>query len=392
MYNFETARKISYDRNQAFWGCKDQYFFNKADCLRYATSQKTLDVKFHFFDESYSSLDWSREPSETLDQLYAERARQIRDKYDYVMLCYSGGSDTANILDTFLENNIRLDEIVLYYPTSIIDKFQDKFDYDRDNPKNHLFEYLLAALPKLQEVSARYPNIKINVFDYVSEAIENYNNIFTMFSGGNIASPVMIGHYQVIKRLREVSENQNACVVTGHCKPKLFYNKAERKYGNFFADAITFGRFDPAVINDFMPNIELFYHSKDFPQLVQKQCYVLKHVLDQMIDPETLTMKDKSLYIDKGKTIEFLTNEEFYKRILYKNWNGTVWQVSKTLNLFHMEQSDWFHNSTITDQRQKDYYEGQLLEVLNGIHKFFVESIDGRPSKFKTFISSVNWF
>jgi len=51
--------------------------------------------------------------SESLDFLYALRARQLREKYDYLVLYFSGGADSTNILKTFIDNNIFLDEIVM---------------------------------------------------------------------------------------------------------------------------------------------------------------------------------------------------------------------------------------------------------------------------------------
>jgi hypothetical protein len=41
-----------------------------------------------------------------LKTLYKERAQQLRDNYDELILYYSGGSDSHNILHTFLQNNI----------------------------------------------------------------------------------------------------------------------------------------------------------------------------------------------------------------------------------------------------------------------------------------------
>jgi hypothetical protein len=48
--------------------------------------------------------------------LYKERAQQLRDSYDYLILAYSGGSDSDNMLKTFLYNNIKIDEIWSDFP------------------------------------------------------------------------------------------------------------------------------------------------------------------------------------------------------------------------------------------------------------------------------------
>ena len=69
------------------------------------------DVKYHFHDDFFSSFNWYQEPPQSIEYLYAERARQLRANYDYIILLYSGGADSHNILQTFVDNNIFLDEI-----------------------------------------------------------------------------------------------------------------------------------------------------------------------------------------------------------------------------------------------------------------------------------------
>ena len=61
-----------------------------------------LPIKWHFNDEVFSSLDWTVEPTETLAELYKKRCEQLREKYDYLVLYYSGGADSDNILNHFI--------------------------------------------------------------------------------------------------------------------------------------------------------------------------------------------------------------------------------------------------------------------------------------------------
>jgi hypothetical protein len=61
----------------------------------------------------FDKLDWSKEPTKSLKNLYKERAEQIRSLYNYIILYFSGGSDSITVLNTFLDNNILIDEIVI---------------------------------------------------------------------------------------------------------------------------------------------------------------------------------------------------------------------------------------------------------------------------------------
>jgi hypothetical protein len=47
-----------------------------------------------------------------LEYYYKQQALRLREKYDYLVLAYSGGADSTCILETFVHNNIKLDKIV----------------------------------------------------------------------------------------------------------------------------------------------------------------------------------------------------------------------------------------------------------------------------------------
>ena len=63
-----------------------------------------LPMTWHFHDDVFAKVKPTGQIS--LKELYKERALQLREKYDYLILNYSGGSDSWTILNTFLENNI----------------------------------------------------------------------------------------------------------------------------------------------------------------------------------------------------------------------------------------------------------------------------------------------
>jgi asparagine synthetase B (glutamine-hydrolysing) len=71
--------------------------------LREAYEQVTHvnQIKFNFHDDWFMRMNTSVEPTQSLDELYRQRVQQIRKKYDYVVLAYSGGADSHNILKYF---------------------------------------------------------------------------------------------------------------------------------------------------------------------------------------------------------------------------------------------------------------------------------------------------
>lgn len=115
------------------------------------------ECRLHYYDDVFDKADWKKEPTETLETLYIERARKIRDEYEYVILCYSGGNDSSNILETFYYNNIHIDEIVMVGSFS-----QDVSDESLN--ENHNADFYKNAFPLLKTLNLS--NTKITTIDY----------------------------------------------------------------------------------------------------------------------------------------------------------------------------------------------------------------------------------
>ena len=116
-----------------------------------------------FNDEIFGRHHW-REPIETLDQLYDRRCREIRERYDYVMLSYSGGADSHNILMSFVRQGLHIDEIIV----NTMDKANNKFtniDNTDLRPENAAAELHLQTIPRLKEIVGQKPNTKITGCD-----------------------------------------------------------------------------------------------------------------------------------------------------------------------------------------------------------------------------------
>ncbi|NCV50523.1 MAG: hypothetical protein EBW46_12660 [Rhodobacterales bacterium] len=97
------------------------------------------------FEKEFDKLDLSVEPEESLDYFYLKRCEQLRNEYDHLVLHYSGGHDSHNILETFMFNNIFLDEIL------ITDPYDKTFLEDLES-KNFPFLHLDAYEPKLSAI------------------------------------------------------------------------------------------------------------------------------------------------------------------------------------------------------------------------------------------------
>lgn len=137
-------------------------YFDKAAALTAAKS--FCQLEWFMFNGLVDTFDWSKEPEEELEFLYAQRARQLRNDYDWLALHYSGGSDSQNVLDTFIKNNIHLDEVILRGTN--LDKV-DKEYIDPTDPRFGYAEVKYLAYPLAKMIKERYmPHLKITVVDH----------------------------------------------------------------------------------------------------------------------------------------------------------------------------------------------------------------------------------
>lgn len=381
------AERIAIEKNSGYWSVGGAHFFNKAECLRYATQIKNYNVSFHYNDSVFQSLSWNHEPSESLEELYRRRAEQLREKYDHIVVAYSGGADSCNVLNSFLDNNIPLDEIVSTYPVKAIEKLKPFFNRNDRKPGNLIFEFSEAASPKLQEIAHKHPNVKISILDHTDAAVDIINNgkLHLIPLNGVGTGPNLAGQYMIAEKMREYSDKGRAVLVTGVDKPRMGYSPANKRFGVWFDDISTvWGNNAEEAFGGFKPTTEHFYYSIDMPELWQKQCHLMRRTMEPIVNERPAMYNDLHFKSPKGNGNEiFSVHHMFFKQLLYKDWTEDIFQAGKPTSLFFQEHSNWFLQTGLTDQRTKEFHYGQLMEFISGVDsKFILRDDNGRPLKF----------
>jgi hypothetical protein len=150
------------------------HFYYDEDLNVYRTVVDAVQSKkkclFYYHDDVYLKANWKIEPQQSLQELYKLRAQQIRDDYPYVILCYSGGSDSTAVLETFYYNNIHIDEILMVGALS-----QDPHDESDKNQNGCLYH---NAFPLLKTLNL--PNTKITTLDYTELFRDGTINDFSL--------------------------------------------------------------------------------------------------------------------------------------------------------------------------------------------------------------------
>lgn len=250
-----------------YYDLDNNIFYNRIDAKKYGRK-----VKFYFHDKEFEQFDWTIEPTESLAELYKQRAQQIRDKYDYVVLCYSGGVDSTNILETFYNNNIHIDEIFIITSFS-----QDEYKGDDTNNNAVFYNNTFQVLNNLN-----LPNTKITVYDY-SKHLDDPNNLRIIQKYGSdyykhIGTRTSLIHLFWYDMDKIINSKKNTVYIIGKEKPYLYREEIDGilRFYTMFTDVWVMNRGS----RYFMDNGERlnFYTHPDAVKIIAKQLHTLKHI------------------------------------------------------------------------------------------------------------------
>jgi hypothetical protein len=353
----------------------NKIFYDKIEAILYA-NQKLLDIEWNFFDNIFNSLDWSTEPETSLDELYRLRAKQLREKYDYIIVFCSGGADSTQVLYSFLKNGIKVDEVYAGAPLSGLKRFTptDKIV----DQYNVISETYYAQLPFLEEIKSNYPEVKITVNDYFEDILK-YKEDQWIFESSDWIHPTTIARYSLEKfdHIKKICESgKSVAAIYGNNKPNVTI--VDGKFVNILNDlAMNVAR--PAF-RDYPVSLEPFYISPDFPLISVKQSH---EVIKNSLKPENkylleiLEFKSSSSKLSSVKFHGKNWNHGIYERaivpIIYPNLNYNKFQGLKPSMHILADHDAWFY-SLHKDTTSYKMMLSDISNFLNVVNKKYFEN------------------
>lgn len=371
--NFEPNKKLGY------YLVNNEIYYNKFHALLEA-SKTNQQVRWFFNEDTFVAFPWHIEPEETLQELYRQRAQQLRDEYDYIRVEASGGSDSTTVIFSFLLNNIHLDEVVFRYPKGG-DKDVTGNAHDMRS-ENTLSEWEYAAKPLLDWIATNYPGTKITVHDYTDNLIEEANtkDESWVFRTRHYLQPGHINKYQANgnqdhKKLAE--QNLRICILWGVDKPKVTIK--DGKFFLYFHDGQA-SHSDQAIGEYSNITNEFFYWSPDACKLLAKQAHTIKNWFEQ---PEHANMQNVLRWPNtnfSGRTIY----EQVVKAVIYPEYDLSTFQTNKPTNNIWNEMDYWFHHN-FKGTRPYQIWEAGIDFLTNNLNSEFVEYVHGRATNITMF-------
>jgi len=249
-----------------FYYSKQKIFHSKIEAL-----ENDGNVFFYYHDQEYDKLNWNVEPALNIKELYKLNALRIREKYDKLILCYSGGYDSTQVLETFIFNNIKLDKIVT------VGAFSQ--DANSDSDENMNIEAYKNAFPLIKKynLSEIY-----EVFDY-TKLFDNPSNFMLNEYGHNwidkVGSYFSLHHF-FWHNLEEIIvpnswRDKKTGIIFGMDKPYLFFDLSNNKFYFSFRDSVinSYGNRYSSLYSDRL----FFYWDINFPDILLKQLHTIKN-------------------------------------------------------------------------------------------------------------------
>lgn len=328
-----------------YYKVNEKIFLDKIEAILEANTTLS-DISWHFNEDVFKSVNWKENPSTSLDEYYKIRCLQIREKYDYVIIMASGGADSTNVVWSFLNNGILVDEVVAAAPVSGLKNFD--YTSSDNSTANTISETKYAQLPLLDEISALHPYVKITLNDYFDDIV-NYNTDEWLYKSADWIHPTTVARYSLekFKHLKDLAESgKRIGIVYGIDKPFTAIGKDGSIYLTFSDSTVNVQR--PAFEKNY-PNVEnvLFYHTPELPQMVVKQAHT---VCNWFFKPEN--KQNLKFFYDRRtmSTWSFERNRHrhsIYERmiipLIYPTTVKSVFQGGKPTRMFLADHDDWFY-------------------------------------------------
>lgn len=320
-----------------------------------------IHLDWNFNRSVFEVYDWKQEPAIDLKELYRQRAQQIRDSYDYVVVFYSGGADSWNIVNTFLENDIKIDEIAHCWSLKGDDSYYSYFNE----------EIYRVAIPQTLRIQQQHPDINHRIIDIT----DTVNRIYTTGSNGfdfiyytnclitpnGFARSYLresIADYQ-----RLIDSGKRVAFVWGTEKPRITIKNG--RYTCFFLDMFdnTVSSRLQHIAQDRGYFDELFYWSPEAVPVIIKQCHVVKKFLERAESDHPWLSTERSDFGRLRHSNRWLTADGLHS-LIYPGWDISTFTNGKNNQTVIGPRDQWFWS-------QKEHANLGVKKFRVGVEKLF---------------------
>lgn len=297
---------------------------------------------WNYHEESFNQIKWTQEPTETLDELYRQRALEIRSKYDYIFLSYSGGVDSHNIAVSFFKNGLHID---LLASRSSSESYLDNNSTDSRNMGK---ESLLAAVPQSEKLKQYSKNVNFRIIDWGADITKAWGQ--DSVGSARIEEQTSLQASSIVKRkyhefVPEAERFNNPVMLVGIDKPYVYY--IDGKFYMAFMDLPLISQMMSEITLD--PNnpftLLSYYWHPDAEKILRKQAHIVVNWFKnnpQFMPLLSFPHRNSKNVLPKERD---RTYDEIVNRLVYSCYDPNLWQTKKNMGQAFIEEEHWWHNN-----------------------------------------------
>jgi hypothetical protein len=281
-----------------------------------------------------------------------------------LVLYFSGGADSSNILYAFIENGIFLDEIVMQLPEPV----RQSFDPNDTSERNFYAEIEYSAVPFLNKIKNKiHKNTLIRYQDFAQPGLELLSKDDWFDSVPLCTNITLSGVFRQIAQNKDyhilnlVDTGKSVAQILGIDKPLVYFDG--KNYFSYFADTSTYHYVSPINFNNTELTeakyfTEFFYWTPNMPEIVIKQAQEIKKNCE--INPQAKYMASRVLDTHIGEFRSVL------HPVIYPSDITVEFQTEKPSTNIIRPMDNWFWQ--IATDKVKGNYLNAIKYLKNNIN------------------------
>jgi hypothetical protein len=324
----------SHLNKHGFYSVGDKFFYSKLEALEYML-ETNGQIRWHYNDPVFSAQDWTQEPDQDIRSMYKERAQSIRDQFDHVVVMFSGGADSTTVLDSFIDNDIPVDEVFMNrwikYQSAEANSFMNA-------------EITYSALPYLDRKLPSHWNTRVRLYDPSDFMLECLRDAEfrerSYYEVNTVHNLQMISiHYDLHHRFDEytqlIDQGKRLVFVWGETKPRIDYDIDRQKHYCYFEDHYAHApQPRDQALNDPDCNHEQFFDDPAHVKIKVKQAHLVLKTLKQISHRTdifvTSTQSSRAIQaFTHHNSQSYLLDKNAFNCAIYPDWDFLTYHQDK---------------------------------------------------------------
>jgi cobalamin biosynthesis Co2+ chelatase CbiK len=358
--------KIPEIQNKLLYKSNEKIFYNSLDALTEASKTgKSVEFFLDFAFISNTAL-WQSEPTDHIHKYLEKHALILANKYDQIIIQYSGGTDSQTILDAFIRAGVK--NVILWNRYSDDNK-NSKIRFDLQKSTHNSLKQKYSSIIKELNYSV-FGLEDIYLIKHGDE--KDWEKTIDNFSGDwnrMISSPLPELRAYHNKHTNIFKNHKNSCVVWGLEKPNLVLDNNwwcwQTNSSNWFSASLpTQNQFDNVF----------FFVTDDVPEIQIKLSWLKIKKLEQIIQSNNYVTTNKVIENLQSFTNKNYTqiNESMGYKALNSALNSNMTKPGGLVFDMSLVETQKTRNSTGISSVTKKYFDEVVCGVID--KKFLIES------------------